>query len=202
MEGMRRICLLVLGALFCVCARAQDVRGTVFEVEKPAAPRAEWKRAPSPGAFAIVHWTGRRPGIGHYESVCIQAAIARTDAQGRFALAEPPPLRSTFLVWRNEPAVAIYKPAFEALREPPAAGAREWLLVPVQRAVAERSALVDRMSDMGCRDENGMPAPLTDPQGVLPAFRAALAAESPPKPPPTIEVRILPRPVPQPAAPR
>ena len=76
-------------------AGAQAVSGTVYEGS-----------APSPNAFVIVHWTGTRPGFGHYESVCIQAAITRTDAQGRYELAEPPPLRSTFLVWRRDPAVA------------------------------------------------------------------------------------------------
>ena len=152
---MRRLLLALLLVPFGACVRAQDVAGTVFEVSNDA-------RTPSAGAFVIVHWTGRRPGLFHYESVCIQAAIARTDAQGRFEIAEPPPLRSTFLVWRNDPAVAVYQPGLAAA-----------------------------MADMGCRDENAMLVPLVDPQGVLPAFRAALASELPPKLPPKMEVRVL-----------
>lgn len=198
---MLRFVPFVFGLAFGACACAQEVRGTVFEIANPGAPRAEWKRGPSAGAFVIVHWTGRRPGFGHYESVCIQAAIARTDAQGRFEVAEPPPLRSTFLVFRNEPAVAVYKPGFDVLIEPGSAGPqRERSLVPTALDAQRRAALADAMSDLGCRDERATLVPLTDPQGVLPAFRAALAAESA-KPAPKTEIRILRPGGPRPAAP-
>jgi len=199
---MTRTVPFALLLAFGACAHAQEVSGTVFEIANAEAPRAEWKRAPSAGAFVIVHWTGRRPGFGHYESVCIQAAIARTDGQGRFAIAEPPPLRSTFLVFRNEPAVAVYKPGFSERHELRVRGARhEMSLAPTRVEAAVRAAYVEGMSDMGCRDDKAMLVPLTDPQGVLPAFRAALAAESPARGPQKTEVRILRRAGPQPAAP-
>jgi hypothetical protein len=41
---------------------------------------------------------------------------------------------------------------------------------------------------------------LTDPQGVLPAFRAALEGEMPPKPSPKVRIEIIQRVAPQPAA--
>src|SRR5262245_26897628 len=145
-------------------AHGQDVRGTVFETDGA-------RRAPSAGAFVIVHWTGRRPGL-HYEAVCYQAAIARTDADGRFAIAEPPPLRSRFLVFRNDPAVAVYKPGFDTTR-----GKDEWTLVATRADPAQRRGLVEILQGYGCPDEK-QDLRLTDPQGVLPAFRAALAAES------------------------
>lgn len=173
---MRRLALLSFFLAFGACA--QEVRGTVFEVENPEAPRAQWKRAPSAGAFVIVHWTGRRPGLAHYESVCIAAAIGRTDAQGRFELAEPPPLRSTFLVMRNDPAVAVYKPGFDDRRELGVrGGVREFTLAPTRLDAAQRAGFVEVLSGMGCRDDKGALIALTDPQGALRAFDAALAAE-------------------------
>ena len=161
---MARAVLLFM-VLSASSVRAQDVRGTVFEV-------ANGGRAPSAGAFVIVHWTGRRPGLGHYESVCIQAAIARTDPQGRFAIAEPLPLRSTFLVFRNDPAVAVWKPGFDTSPELPVNGV--WNLVPTRATAEMRKAMAEGLSYYGCSDDQGRLLPLTDPQGVLPDFRRAL----------------------------
>ena len=199
---MKRLVPFALGLAFCACVHAQEVRGTVFEVENPEAPRAQWKRAPSAGAFVIVHWTGTRPGLAHYESVCIQAAIARTDAQGRFEIAEPPPLRSTFLVWRDDPAVAVYKPGFDDRRDLGVRGVqRELTLAPTRLDAAQRAAFAELLSGMGCRDDKANLVPLTDPQGALLLFEAALAAESPAKPPQKPEVRVLQPGRPRPASP-
>jgi len=178
---------MVLALLFAASARAQDVQGTVFEVANAA-------RTPAANAFVIVHWIGRRPGLGHYESVCIQAAIGRTDAQGRFAIAEPPPLRSTFLVFRDDPAVAVWKPGFDAQGKYP-----EWSLVRTRLNSEQRRGLVEILQDYGCRDDQGSLLPLTDPQGVLADFRRALAAELPAKKEGR-EVRILQRRGPAPAS--
>jgi len=181
-------------------AAAQDVHGTVFEVVNHEAPRAEWRRTPAASAFVIVHWTGRRPGFGHYESVCIQAAIARTDERGRFQIAEPSPLRSTFLVLRDEPAVGIFKPGFDAPSELRKPGAQpEWSLLPTRLTREQRASVADGLSRMGCSDDQGGLLPMTDPQAVLPAYRDALREESATKPPPARQVRVLPRSQPLPA---
>jgi len=182
--------ILLLMVLSASCVHAQSVRGTVFEVK-------DGVRAPSAGAFVIVHWTGRRPGFGHYESVCIQAAIARTDAQGRFAISEPPPLRSTFLVFRNDPAVAVWKPGFDTSAEQPRPG--EWNLLPGKATAEMRAAMAEGLRHYGCSDDKGMLLPLTDPQGVLADFHRALAAEMPAQQEKR-EVRILPRQRPNPAS--
>ena len=98
---MRRLGLALLCALAAAGpASAQTVSGAVYE-----------GGAPAKDAFVIVHWTGNRPGFVHFQTVCIQAAVARTDERGRFEIREPPPLRSTFLVWRYEPAIAVWKPS-------------------------------------------------------------------------------------------
>jgi len=142
-------------------AGAQAVSGTVYEGS-----------APSPNAFVIVHWTGTRPGFGHYESVCIQAAIARTDERGRFEIREPPPLRSTFLVWRRDPAIAVWKPGFDTQR---AEG--RFSLVPTTMNREQRAGIAEILGHYGCTDDKGMLVPLTDTNGALADFRKALAAE-------------------------
>ena len=189
-------------ALAASWASAQGVQGTVFEVIDPAAPRAEWRRVPSENAFVIVHWTGHIPRFGHGEAVCLQAAIAKTDERGRFGISEPRPLRSTFMVFRDDPAVAVYKPGFDTPPDLRVRGPRpEWLLVRTKLTREQRAGLAEMLSDMGCRDDNGMLVLLTDPQGVLPAFRSAIREESGAKPPPPMKLRVLPRSGPLPAAP-
>jgi len=154
--------------LLATSARAEDVGGRVFETTGVG-------RAPSANAFVIVHWIGRRPNLWHYESVCIQAAIGRTDAEGRFAIAEPPPLRSTFFVFRDDAAVAVWKRGFDErfeLRKP-----GEWILAPSKASAELRATMADGMRGLGCSDDKGMLLPLTDPQGVLPDFHRALAED-------------------------
>ena len=180
----------VLGlALFAALAHAEDVAGVVYEVTNAA-------RAPSANAFVIVHWAGRRPNLWHYESVCIQAAIGRTDAQGRFSIAEPPPLRSTFFVFRDDAAVTVWKPGFDEayeLRRP-----AEWALVPTKMSAELRGSYADSLSALGCADDKGFLLPFTDPQGALADFKRALAAEQPATQD-RWKVEILRRPEPNPA---
>lgn len=163
---MRCAALALVTVLIAAGAQAQDVSGRVFELTATG-------RAPSANAFVIVHWTGRRPGFGHYESVCIQAAIGRTDEQGRFAIQEPPPLRSSFLVFRDDPAIAVWKPGYDEQSRK----AGEWTLEPTKASVEMRKAMADGLGSYGCSDNKGMLLPLTDPQGVLGDFRRALEAE-------------------------
>jgi hypothetical protein len=138
------------------------VNGTVYEGS-----------APSKDAFVIVHWTGTRPGFGHYESVCLQAAVARTDERGRFEIKEPPPLRSTFLVWRREPAIAVWKPGFDTQ----SGDANRWTLTPTRLDAERRAGIAEILGHYGCTDDKGMLVPLVDSNGALAEFRKALAAE-------------------------
>lgn len=156
-----KLVLLVVAAEAC----AEDVSGRVFEA-------TEAGRAPSANAFVIVHWAGRRPNLWHYESVCIQAAIGRTDPQGRIAIAEPPPLRSTFLVFRDAAAVTVWKAGFDEVYELRRPG--EWTLVPTKMSAEQRASYADTLTGLGCADDKGFLLPFTDPQRVLPDFRRAL----------------------------
>lgn len=159
----------LLFLLVATAAQAEDVGGTVYEATGAG-------RAPSANAYVIVHWAGRRPNLWHYESVCIQAAIGRTDAQGRFAIAEPPPLRSTFLVFRDDAAVMVWKPGFDEARELRRPG--EWSLVPTKMSAALRATYAETLAGLGCADDKGFLLRFTDPQGVLADFRRALEAEA------------------------
>jgi hypothetical protein len=191
-----RLAAAALGIGLASSAHAQEVRGTVSEIGDGG------RRSPSAGAFVIVHWTGKRPGIAHYRTVCIQAAVVRTDAQGEFRVAEPPPLRSTFFVWKEEPSVAVYKPGFEERFELRVERPRHALsLVPTRADPARRAQSAEAIAHLGCTDANGMLVPLTDPQGVLPALRAALASEMPLAPSQDRKVKVLRRAEPLPAAP-
>jgi len=165
MAGPRFALLSLL--LLAASAHAEDVAGVVYEATNAA-------RVPSANAFVIVHWAGRRPNFWHYESVCIQAAIGRSDAQGRVAIAEPPPLRSTFLVFRDSAAVTVWKPGFDDAYELRRPG--EWILVPTKMNAEERASYADALTSLGCADAKGFLLPFTDPQGVLPDFRRALDA--------------------------
>jgi hypothetical protein len=166
-------------------ASAQTVSGTVYEGSAPARD-----------AFVIVHWTGQRPGFFHYESVCLQAALAKTDERGRFEIKEPPPLRSTFLVWRREPSVAVWKPGFDTRSR----GKTEWTLAPTTRSREERVLLAEIIGNYGCSDGEGGLVPLVDANGALADFRKALAAELPPKPSTQPQIQVLPRGGPGPAS--
>lgn len=168
--------IFLLMVLAARCAGAQGVQGTVFELTNPEAPRAEWRRIPAVDAFAIAHWIGYRPGFGHYESVCLQAAIGRTDAAGRFSIPQPS-MRARFVLFRSDPAVAIYKPGFEAQSGTRPRSVPEWFLVPTRMTAAQRAVYVDIFRSYGCTEDDGTLAPLVDPQGVLPAFRRALQQE-------------------------
>lgn len=168
MARAARVAFLTL--VLAASAQAEDVSGRVFEQTSAG-------RVPSGGAYVIVHWAGRRPNFWHYESVCIQAAIARTDALGRFAIAEPPPLRSTFLVFRDSAAVTVWKPGFDEAYEARRPG--EWSLVPTRMSAELRASYADTLAGLGCADDKGFLLPFTDPQGVLPEFSRALATEAP-----------------------
>lgn len=184
--------ILLLMVLAAPGAGAQGVRGMVFEVTNPDAPRAEWRRIPSAGAFAIVHWTGHRPAYGHYQTVCLQAAIGKTDAQGRFDIPEPP-MRPRFVLFHSDPAIAVYKPGFDTPAQLRVRGEQpEWSLVRTELTREQRAMLMDVLGSYGCREDDGTLAPLVDPQRVLPEFRRALAAELP-APEEKRELRILQR---------
>lgn len=76
---------------------------------------------------------------------------------------------------------------------------KEWTLAPTKLSAEQRGPYADSLGALGCIDDKGVLLPFTDPQGVLPDFRRALAAEKPAMQE-RREVRILQRPAPNPAS--
>lgn len=66
-----------------------ELRGKVYLLVNPQAPRGEWQRRPLPGAFVTVRWTVTVPAPGHAVDSCRYSELARTDDKGEFVMAGP-----------------------------------------------------------------------------------------------------------------
>src|SRR5687767_12309773 len=148
--------LLVAGAigLLAPCAsHGASVEGQVFEVANPEVPMGQWTRVPSADAYVIVHWQGTIPRLGHAESVCLHAAIGKTDARGRFEVSGSWAAPKGFPVIRSKPAAMVHKPGFDQqsdFRSGSASIVRT--LVRSKLAAEQRVALLAMYADIGCRD--------------------------------------------------
>jgi hypothetical protein len=156
-----------------------SVEGQVFEVANPEAPASQWTRVLSADAYVIVHWTGTVPGL-HVSSVCLHAAIGKTDERGRFNVSGTWAAPKAALVIPRDPAVMVYKPGFDeqsGSRNPGAPVART--LVRSKLPVEQRIALLSTYAEAGCRDnETFKIAPLGDAQGVAARFYRVLYEEA------------------------
>ena len=179
-SGGRAALILAAGAVGLVAAGAAlgaNAEGQVFEVVNAEAPASQWTRVPSADAYVIVHWTASVPGP-HVSSVCLHAAIGKTDERGRFNVsgrwAAP-----RALVIPRDPAVMVYKPGFDEqseFRNPSAAVMRT--IVRSKLPVEQRIALLSTFAEAGCRDETFKIIPLGDTQGVAARFYRALYEEA------------------------
>lgn len=176
--------LILVGGAFglaaaCV-AHGAGVEGQVFEVVNPEAPMSQWTRVPSADAYVIVHWQGTIPRPGHGESVCLHAAIGKTDARGRFEVSGSWAAPRGFPVIRSDPAVMVHKPGFDQLSDFRSGSAPVVrTLVRSKLAAEQRVALLSGYAETGCRDHDTfMMIPLGDPQGVATRFYRALYEEA------------------------
>jgi len=174
--------ILAAGAigLFAACAsHGASVEGQVFEVVNSEAPVGQWTRVPSADAYVIVHWTGSVPGP-HASSVCLHAAIGKTDERGRFDVSGWWAAPKAYLVIPRDPAVMVYKPGLDQhseFRKPSAPVVRT--LVRSKLAVEQRIALLSSYAEAGCLDhETFKTIPLGDTQGVAARFYRALYEEA------------------------
>ena len=160
----------------CATYRA-GVEGQVFEVVNSGAPASEWTRVASADAYVIVHWTGSFPAP-HPSSVCLHAAIGKSDERGRFDVAgrwaAPKPV-----VFQDDPAVMVYKPGFD---QQPLPGTSKPIVRTLFRStlpVEQRIELLVEYARAGCRDaETFTVTPLEDRQGVAARFYRALYDEA------------------------
>ena len=154
-----------IGLLAACVAHGASVEGQVFEVVNPEAPRSQWTRVPSADAYVIVHWQGSIPRLGHAESVCLHAAIGKTEARGRFEVSGTWAAPKGFPVIRRDPAVMVYKPGFDQQSDFRSGGAPVVrTLVRSKLAAEQRVALLSMYAEAGCRDDNTFKTiPLGDP---------------------------------------
>jgi len=166
-------------AAACV-AHGASVEGQVFEVVNPEAPMSQWTRVPSADAYVIVHWQGTIPRLGHYESVCLHAAIGKTDARGRFEVSGSWAVPKGVPVIRRDPAVMAHKPGFDQQSDFRSGGAPVVrTLVRSKLAAEQRVALLSMYAETGCRDHATFKMiPLGDPQGVATRFYRAIYEEA------------------------
>lgn len=175
--------ILVGGAIGLLAAGAShgtSVEGQVFEVVNPEAPMSQWTRVPSADAYVIVHWQGTIPRPGHAESVCLHAAIGKTDARGRFEVSGSWAAPKGFPVIRRDPAVMVHKPGFDQQSDFRSGGSPVVrTLVRSKLAAEQRVALLSMYAETGCRDHDTFKTiPLGDPQGVATRFYRALYEEA------------------------
>lgn len=170
----------VCGLAAACVAHGAGVEGQVFEVVNPEASMSQWTRLPSPDAYVIVHWQGTIPRLGHYESVCLHAAIGKTDARGRFEVSGSWAMPKGFPVIRRDPAIMVYKPGFDQqsdFRSGSAPVVRT--LVRSKLAAEQRVALLSMYAEAGCRDHDTFKTiPLGDRQGIAARFYRALYEEA------------------------
>jgi hypothetical protein len=167
------------GLLAACVSHGASVEGQVFEVVNAEAPASQWTRVPSADAYVIVHWTGSVPGP-HVSSVCLHAAIGKTDERGRFEVSGRWAAPKAYLVIPRDPAIMVYKPGFDQQsdsRQPGAPVVRT--LVRSKLPAEQRIALLSAHAEAGCLDQETFKTlPLGGAQGVAARFYRALYEEA------------------------
>ena len=174
--------LIVLGTIGCLAACASHgarVDGQVFEAASPEAPTGQGARVPSADAFVVVYWTATVPQLGHATTMCLRAAITKTDERGRFEVSGWWAAPKLYPAIQRDPGVMVYKPGFDQQsdsRDPGAPIVRT--LVRSKLAGEQRVAALSLYADAGCRDDAFTPVPLVDPTGIAARFYRALYDEA------------------------
>lgn len=174
--------ILAAGAIGLTAACAANdgsVEGQVFEVVNSEAPANQWARVSSADAYVIVHWRGSVPGP-HASSVCLHAAVGKTDERGRFDVSGRWAAPKEFVVFSSDPAVMVYKPGLDQdpdFRDPSTPVVRT--LVRSKLPVERRIAVLSMYAEAGCPNlETFKTIPLGDTQGVAARFYRALYEEA------------------------
>jgi hypothetical protein len=169
-----------IGVLAGCAWHGAGVEGHVFETVSPEAPTRQGARVPSADAYVIVYWTAALPDIAHASTMCLHAAIGKTDERGHFEVPgwwAAPKIRP---VIPHDPGVMVYKPGFDQQpdsRNP--GGSIVRTLVRSKLAAEERVAVLSMIAEAGCFDRDTFKTiPFEDPQGVAEHFYRALYEEA------------------------
>ncbi len=146
-----------------------ELRGKVYLLVNPQAPRDEWQRRPLPGVFVTVSWTVTVPAPAHAVDSCRYSELARTDDNGEFVMGGP-----NFLTARlADAAYYAYSPGLEPVNFPyPGSpiSPKDITLALSARTPENRLSHIALFADPGC-----LPGTLHDPRSLLvPYLRGVL----------------------------
>jgi hypothetical protein len=169
-----RIRAAMLTCLFAGAVQA-DVRGEVYQVLNPEAPRAEWRRERVANAYVILAWRPTIPS-GH-STPCIHAEIARTDGSGAYAMDGP--AAGALGGIRPMVGVAVFAPGLEIAREPlaPHPDPKSILLAKYIGPAYGRVSQLSALADAGCMTR-ALTYVFEDPKGLRNEYFQALLAET------------------------
>jgi hypothetical protein len=167
-----RLAAAALAALLPALPVLAEVRGVVHEVVNPESPRAEWRRQPVAGAYVAMTWSVVAPAPAHATDSCRHAEIARTDANGQYAMQGP----GFITAGLAKPRVLAHLPGREQVAFPypgsPSSPADITLGRPA-RSADDRLQILLMLENPGCSGRE-----VSDPQGILKAYFESLAGEA------------------------
>ncbi|HYX65480.1 MAG TPA: hypothetical protein VE935_14785 [Burkholderiales bacterium] len=150
-------------------AACAELRGKVYLLVNPQAPRGEWQRRPLPGAFVAVSWTVIVPAPGHAVDSCRYSELARSDDKGEYVMEGPNFLTAAVA----DTAYYAYSPGFDPVSFPyPGSpiSPKDITLTFSTRTPEERLSHIGGFTDPGCTPET-----LHDPRSLrVPYLRALL----------------------------
>jgi hypothetical protein len=113
-KALLAMLVAALTFFFVPSLHASGVEGRVGEVLNPDAPPSEWRYAPLADVDVLVMWIGSPlDNLVHSNTVCLRAAYARTDSNGRFSLSGWWPKPQWPLVTNLRPLPPAPPPGFE-----------------------------------------------------------------------------------------
>jgi hypothetical protein len=169
-----RKALLAAAILLLSQPALAEVRGVVYEVLNPEAPRAEWRRQPLPNAYVSLRWDITIPAPAHATSSCRYAELARTDAKGEYVMEGP----NFITAGLARASYSVHAAGRERVNFP-YPGSRETpadiSMTRSTRQPEERLSLLLLISTVGC---SSLDSKLHDPRGVLKAYLESLVEEA------------------------
>ncbi len=155
-----------------VASARAELRGKVYLLVNPQAPRGEWQRRPLPGAFVAVSWTVTVPAPGHAVDSCRYSELARTDDNGEFVMEGPNFLTAGIA----DAAYYAYSPGLEPVTFPyPGSpiSPKDITMALSARTPENRLSQISLFTDPGCR-----PGTLHDPRSLLVAYLRGVLDEA------------------------
>jgi hypothetical protein len=171
---MRRVlATLLLGLALATPQAHAELRGKVYMLLNPDAPRQDWRRVPLPGAYVAISWSITIAAPAHAVTTCRYSELARSDEKGDYVVQGP-----------NFITAALATPSFNAVYatgvevayftyERSRPSTKEVTMAMSKVSAAERLSRISYYLDPGCFGE-----PISDPRGLLIALYRSLLDEA------------------------